>query len=161
MTNNTGMTTWLKSLCDAPTKWHRRSGAERVLLIEAFALLCLARLAVLVLPFRWLAVSLGKHMSESGMQISASDLRQARMVGQAVRSAANNTPWESVCLAQAVAAQWMLKRRHVAGTLYLGVAKDETESEKLTAHAWLRCGNMILTGREGCRQFTVVASFSS
>jgi hypothetical protein len=54
----------------------------------------------------------------------------------------------------------MLKRRHIAGTLYLGVAKDKTKTEGLAAHAWLRCSNIILTGQEGHRQFTVVAMFS-
>ena len=160
MVNNTDMMAWFKSLCDAPAKWRRRSGAERVLLMEAFVLLGFARLAVLTLPFRWLAVSLGRHMNESSIQISASNLHHARKIGQAVRSAANNTPWESACLAQTVAGQWMLKRRNIAGTLYLGVAKDETKQEKITAHAWLRCGDIILIGREGQRQFTVVAAFS-
>jgi hypothetical protein len=160
MMDNAAMTAWLKSFCDAPAKWRRRTCAERVLLIEALIMLSLARFAVLTLPFKWLAVSLGRHMNESGAQISATDLHHARMIGQAIRSAANYTPWESVCLSQAVAAQWMLKRRHVAGTLYLGVAKDETKPEKLAAHAWLRCGDIILTGAPGHRQYTVVATFS-
>jgi hypothetical protein len=153
-------TTWLKSLRDAPAKWRRRTRAERALLVEALVLLGIARLAVLVLPFRWLAVSLGKPMKETGTEANPSDLLCARMVGQAVCSAARYTPWESVCLPQAVAGQWMLKRRNIAATLYLGVAKDETKSDSLGAHAWLRYGNAILTGREGHLRFTVVAAFS-
>ena len=160
MANNVGMTTWFKSLRDAPAKWRRRSRAERVLLLEAVFLLGIARLAVLVLPFRWLAVTLGRHMKETGAEIEPAVLGPARMIGRAVQSAARNTPWDSVCLPQAVAAQWMLKRRHIKGTLYLGVAKDKTKTEKLAAHAWLRCGNVILTGREGHRRYTVVSTFS-
>ena len=158
--NTTSMLTRFKSFQDAPAKWRQRSRAERFLLMEAFLLLGVARLIVLTLPFKWLAVSLGRHMNESVTQPSISDLGHARMVAQAIRSAANHTPWESVCLTQAVAAQWMLKRRHIAGTLYLGVAKDETKPEKLVAHAWLRCGEFILTGAAGHLQFTVVARFS-
>jgi hypothetical protein len=82
------------------------------------------------------------------------------MIGRAVRSAAANTPWKSVCLPQAVAGQWMLKRRRIAATLYLGVAKKDADPEQLAAHAWLRCGDAILTGTAGHRQFTVVASFA-
>jgi hypothetical protein len=160
MMNNSGVTAWFKSFLGAPAKWRRRSRTERLLLMEAFVLLGIARLAVLALPFKWLAISLGRHKNEADAQISAADLNIARKVGQAVCSAANHTPWESVCLPQAVAAQWMLKRRHIAGTLYLGVAKDETKPEKLAAHAWLRCGTFILTGAAGHRQFTVVATFS-
>ena len=158
--NNAGMMAWFKSLGDAPAKWRRRSWADRRLLMEAFLLLGVARLSILALPFKWLSVTLGRRMKETGAQINASDFRCALRIGQAVRSAANNTPWESVCLSQAVAAQWMLKRRHIAGTLYLGVTKDEAKPEKLIAHAWLRYGSVILTGREGHRKFTVVASFS-
>ena len=160
MANNTGLRVWFKSLPSVPDKWRRRTGTERRLLMEAFLLLGVARLALLVLPFKWLAVSLGRHMKETGSEMIPSDIYCARMIGQAVCAAANYTPWKSVCLPQAVAAQWMLKRRHVAGTLYLGVAKDEAKSGKLAAHAWLRCGNLILTGRERHRQFTVVAKFS-
>jgi hypothetical protein len=152
------MTRRLKSFRDAPAKWRRRSRVERLLLLEAFALLGVARLTVLILPFKWLAFSLGRHMHESGMQICAPDLQHARMVGQAIHSAANNTPWESVCLPRAVAAQWMLRRRHIAGTLYLGVAKDD--DQKLIAHAWLRCGDVIVTGETGMERFTVVSAFS-
>jgi hypothetical protein len=160
MMYNTGIMEWFKFFRGAPAKWGHRNGVERALLVEAFTLLCLARLAVLALPFRWLAVSLGRRMKETNTQIDPLDLRYAQMVGQAVCSAANYTPWKSVCLPQAVAAQWMLKQHRVAGTVYLGVAKDETKPEKLAAHAWVRCGSMIITGREGHQQFTVVATFS-
>jgi hypothetical protein len=154
------MTPWFKSLHNAPAKWRRRSRTERLLLLEAFALLGLARLTVLILPFKWLAFSLGRHMNESGTQISVSDLQYARLIGQAIRSAANNTPWKSVCLPRAVAAQWMLRRRRIAATLYLGVAKDDEKPEKLAAHAWLRCGDIIVTGKAGMEHFTVVSVFS-
>lgn len=152
------MTPWIKSLYDVPAKWRRRGRIERLLLLEAFALLGVARLIVLILPFKWLAFSLGRHMHESGTQISATDLQYARLIGQAIRSAANNTPWKSVCLPRAVAAQWMLRRRRIAGTLYLGVAKDV--DKKLIAHAWLRCGDVIVTGETGMERFTVVSVFS-
>jgi hypothetical protein len=154
------MPAWLKSLRAVPAKWRRRNCAERLLLLEAFALLGIARLMILAIPFRCLAVSLGRHMNESGEQVDPSALWYARMIGEAVRSAANNTPWKSVCLPQAVAAQWMLKRRRIAATLYLGVAKDEKRPERLAAHAWLRCGDIILTGSAGHCRFTVVATFS-
>jgi hypothetical protein len=142
------------------SKWNNRAENERKLLVEAFLLLAVARLAILILPFRWLAVTLGKRLAESDSTISQEDVQNACMIGRAVSAAARNTPWESVCLPQAVAAQWMLKRRHIAGTLYLGVAKNETGPEKLTAHAWLQCGDAILTGADNHRQFTVIATFS-
>lgn len=144
----------------APAKWRRRSNIERLLLLEAFALLGVARMLVLTIPFRWLARSLGEHMRESSLETATADRQQALLIGQAVRSAAANTPWQSVCLPQAVAGQWMLKRRGIAATIYLGVAKAEQKPEQLAAHAWLRCGEVILTGSAGHRQFTIVSTFS-
>lgn len=155
------MPKWLQYCRTVPAKWRRRTRTERILLLEAFVLLGIARLLVLAMPFKWLTRSLGGHMNESAPQTDPSDLRVARMIGRAVRSAANNTPWKSVCLPQAVACQWMLKRRRIAATLYLGVAKKADEQGELAAHAWLRCGDAILTGGAGHKQFTVVASFAS
>jgi hypothetical protein len=152
---------WIQSCRAAPAKWRRRSRPERRLLLEAFALLGVARLLVISIPFRWFAFSLGRHMNESCLRIDPSDLPVARMVGWAVCSAVRNIPWQSVCLPQAVAAQWMLKRRRIPGTLYLGVAKDETREEEFAAHAWLRCGDAILTGAAGHERFTVVATFAT
>lgn len=149
-----------KSISAIPAKWRRRSSTEKLLLLEAFVLLGMARLLVLTIPFRWLARTVGEHMQESQQQESADNLQRARLIGQAVCSAAGNTPWESVCLPQAVTGMWMLKLRGITGTLYLGVAKTETEPEQLSAHAWLRCGDLILTGASGHKQFTVVSTFS-
>jgi hypothetical protein len=151
---------WFLTLSEVPVKWRRRTKKERVLLIEAFLLLGVARLAILVLPFKWLAFSLGKQRTESPRRISPEDAQKALMIGQAIRSAASHTPWESVCLPQAVVAQWMLKQHHISGTLYLGVAKEEAKPEKIAAHAWLRCGEAILTGAANHQQFVVVATFS-
>ncbi len=131
-----------------------------MLLVEAFLLLGIARLGVLILPFRWLAKSLGTHMKDDQTPMQPVALQMARLIGGAVRSAAGWTPWGSVCLPQAVAAKWMLKRRRIPGTVYLGVMKDETKPEKLSAHAWVRCGKMILTGAKGHGQYTVVSTFS-
>jgi hypothetical protein len=150
----------MKSFQGVCAKWRRKTQAERLDLMEAFALLGVARFLILVMPFRWLATSLGRRMNESSAQTSASDLNHARRIGRAVRTAANYTPWESVCLPQAVAAQWMLKRRHIAGTLYLGLAKDKEKPGELSAHAWLRCGAIIIVGAQEYRRFKVVAAFS-
>ncbi len=151
---------WIRSLKQIPAKWSRRSRLERYLLLEAFIFLCLARLALLFFPFRWLARTLGRHMHESERAMGTETLNTARMVGSAIRSAANYTPWESVCLPQAVAAMWMIKRRNIPGTLYMGVRKEGSGTGRLTAHAWVRCGNAVITGAKGHLHYTVVSAFS-
>jgi hypothetical protein len=55
----------------------------------------------------------------------------------------------------------MLKRRRIGATLYLGVAKDLTKPQQLAAHAWLRCGDIILTGGANHKDFAVLSTFST
>lgn len=152
---------WWKFLNEAVAKWRRRNREERKLIFEALALLGLARMGVLFLPFRFLARSIGNRIRQEAQTLPPpADLKSAQMIGEAIRAAAKYTPWESVCLPQAVAAKWMLKRRNIPGVLYLGVMKDATKPEKLAAHAWIKSGNLILTGAKGHGQYTVVSRFS-
>lgn len=151
----------LRILASAPDKWRRRTNEERLLLVEAFVLLAVARIMVVAIPFRFVSRFLGTHMDESGVVMDDESARTARLVGQAVRSAANNTPWQSVCLPQAMAGQWMLRHRNISATVYFGVMKSPQTTAQLSAHAWLRCGPRILTGADGHRQFTVVSTFAT
>ncbi|MBI9036372.1 MAG: lasso peptide biosynthesis protein, partial [Bacteroidales bacterium] len=34
------------------------------------------------------------------------------------------------------------------------------KDEQLKAHAWVRCGNIIVTGKKGMTKFTVVGTFT-
>ena len=154
------MASRLRALADGFTKWQSRSRAEQGLFLEAYVLLGAARLAVAFLPFTWLAASLGRGLDQPGSAVEPGDLARARQVGWAVRTAAGHTPWASVCLPQAVTAKWMLRRRRIAGTLYLGVAKGGTPADGIRAHAWLRCGDEILTGERGHAGFVVISTFS-
>ncbi len=138
-------------------KLGRCNWSDQALLMETLAWLCSARLLLLLLPFRWLAPRLGKAMTESPSAISLSERELALKVSWAVQSVAAHVPLGFVCLPQAIAAKWMLRRRRLATTLYLGVATPERT--KLTAHAWLRAGDKILTGREASLQHTTIAWF--
>ena len=66
-----------------------------------------------------------------------------------------HTLWESKCLVRAMTARKLLKEAGIHSTLYLGVGKDEG---KMIAHAWLRCGQMYVTGGNGS-SYAMVAKF--
>lgn len=134
------------------------SWQERCLLIESFCLTGLVRLVILLLPFRWLSKVLGRHMRESPMKEGAAESALARMIGRGIETVSRYTPWESKCLVQAIVGKMMLRQYGIANTLYLGVGRDEGNS--LIAHAWLRCGETIITGRQGRERFTVVGKFA-
>lgn len=135
----------------------RTTWRERLLLLEAAGCLALARLALLAVPFRKVAPRLGRTMGESLADDPRSE-QLGREIARAVQVASRYTPWDTKCLAQAIAGKAMLRWRRVPSTLYLGLAKDG-EGE-LEAHAWLRCGSRILTGDGTRERFTVVARFA-
>ncbi len=130
---------------------------ERLSLLEAVLWLAVARLALLLLPFRWIAVTLGRHMAQSPQE-AAAPTEVLQRISWAVAAASRHLPWDCACLAQALAAKGMLKCRGVASTLYLGLAK--AEASRLQAHAWLRCGKLVLTGAQGLEEYTVIATFA-
>ena len=94
------------------------------LLLEAVFWLGLARLAVLLLPFRRLVPYLGTPRYETPVMNPALPVTaRALTIARAVQQAARNLPWGCHCLVQAVAAKAMLRRRGLPSTLCLGAAQ--------------------------------------
>jgi len=137
-----------------------RSWSERALLLEAFIWLGVMRAAIGRMPFRRIAVRLGLTQVETFEVCETSKVCQVTCIGWAVRVAAARTPWQSTCLVQALAGMAMLHQRKIAGALYLGIAKEAVASQPLAAHAWLRCGDVILAGECGHERFSVVSCFA-
>jgi hypothetical protein len=112
----------------------------------------------MLLPFRWIKLGWGEHNAlptdESGLTLP----KLLERVSWAVATASRNLPWDCLCLAQAMAGKAMLKRRGIPSTLYLGLAKDGAAQSQ--GHAWLKCGEKILTGQQGVEVFTVIATFA-
>lgn len=131
---------------------------EQWLFIEAFCLTGVVRLVILLVPFRWLAPSLGKHMRESPTQEDVAKLTAAKCIGRVIETVSRYTPWESKCLVQAIVGKLMLRLRGINNTLYLGVGRNGEKS--LVAHAWLRCGEPIITGGWSLERFTIVGKFA-
>jgi Transglutaminase-like superfamily len=117
----------------------------------------LVRLAILLIPFRRIAPYLGQQQHETPATDTPHLYPTLQDVVRAVAMMSRHTPWESTCLVQAIAGKLMLQQRSISSTLYLGVAK---EAEGLAAHAWLRSGSSILTGRAGRQRFTVISTFA-
>ncbi len=139
-------------------KFIKLSSPDRVLVLETFILLGLSRAIVLTLPFRWLANALGRRTNKATEQNESLTMPQIHRVTWAIRRISCHTPWRSNCLAKAIAGRYMLSRRRVASTIYFGMVKN-SEGE-LNAHAWLKSGNMILTGGSNLDRYAVVAKFT-
>ncbi len=138
-------------------KFLRRPWADRWLLLEALLWLGWARLLLLTMPFRWIAPRLGRKMAESPGFLTDMERAQVLRIGWAVQAIAQYAPVDFVCLPQAMAAKWMLRRRKLPSTLYLGLQREE--KIRLTAHAWLRAGDKIITGARAIMDHRVIATF--
>ena len=132
---------------------------DKILFFKAFFLCGIARIVILFIPFRVLRRFLGVPKEESSYDIKIEEFRRVEKIAWAVNVASKYTPWESKCLVKAITAQRMLKRYKVYSTIYLGVNKDEKNN--MGAHAWLRCGNLLVTGGHEKENFKEVAKFSN
>lgn len=139
----------------------RQSGLTKLLLLPAWCLTAVARAAVLLLPFKWLARYLGSHLGTAAFIPLATHPQRVRAlsIGRAVRMAATLAPWQANCQAQAIAARILLGLFGVPHAIFYGLAKDPIA--QLKAHAWVASGPIQVTGGYGFDEFTVVAVFSN
>ena len=105
-------------------------------------------------PFSQLAPRIGTHGLETAIEASPKD---AILVHELMEAMFRRLHWKDSCLIRALTAKRILNSLGEKCTLYMGVAKKEGQS--MTAHAWLRCGRLIITGGEILDEFTVTAVF--
>lgn len=124
-------------------------GDDKRLLLSAIGWLLIARIQLVVTPFDQLANKLSSE-TDGGSQVV--DLKRLQRIGFAIRAAANNVPWRSDCFPQAIAARAMLARSGYASIIHLGVEKPE--ENVLAGHAWLTCGEIVVTGGADLDRYT-------
>ena len=105
-------------------------------------------------PFSELAPKIGALGYETPVEKSP---RQAWMVHELMESMFRRLKWKDSCLIRALTAKKLLNGMGYPCTLYMGVRKLEGKS--MEAHAWLRCGKLIVTGGESRAGFTVTGIF--
>jgi hypothetical protein len=138
-------------------KWRRfsqLSGADKWLLLHATVWLGIARIMLIVMPFRHLSARLS---SESNSTQIESDQVLLQRIAYAISAAANNVPWRSDCFPQTIAARMLLSRFGCASTIHFGV--DRVGDDGLAAHAWLTCGETIVTGAKDLHRYTELHRF--
>lgn len=112
--------------------------ADRRLLVSAIVSVIKARLNVTFVPIRKILQPMAPRTG------NASPDSEAARISWAVETAGRIVPTGSNCLVRAIAARAMLAGRGISSEIRLGVAKDSPDS--LLAHAWLECGDKIITG---------------
>ena len=137
-------------------KLARLTGRERALLAEAGCALAIASLVVAVMPFRRVMALVRPPLPQRAP--APVEEQAVRSIRHAVQAWARKVPWRALCLEQALASHWMLRRRGIVATIHYGVARS---SEGLRAHAWVRTLHFDVVGCENAGDFTELAQFPS
>lgn len=110
--------------------------------IEATLVLLVVRLALSLVPFRWLW-SLLKRLEQHRLVPGSDDLQRSARIAAAVTRASATIPG-TTCLVQAVACVMLLRWHGLPATLRIGVARSAAQ---LAAHAWVEsCGVVVIGG---------------
>lgn len=132
---------WWRCGLSRLTKLFQLSATERRLLLEAWALLCLVRLALWTMPFRSVRTLLsGTVAARVRYDKSAGSVEQ---VVNMIRVASRFVP-AATCLTAALVAHAMLRREGHEPMLRIGVGRDEDRA--FHAHAWVECEGRIVVG---------------
>lgn len=137
----------------------------QLLVFPIFLLLGANRLRIHFIPFKKLASHNGKHCGSLAFSLLSNKPKQntrAKRIGRLVEQIANNTPWESKCLVQAMTAQILLKQLNIPHVMFFGLGKTDAKDPKpLKAHAWLTSDRIHVTGGNCWDEFTIVSSFAT
>jgi len=139
-------------------RYRRIPRSRKKLLREALITLAVARIAMAFLPFRRIAAWLGTPGAETPATATPEQIHMAQEVGWAISVLARRVPWDGRCLAQALAASGMLRRRGLEGTVSFGASQGK--SSGFDAHAWLRLGPCVVTGEPGHQRFKTFTTFA-
>lgn len=129
----------------------------QVIYIKVFILLPLCQCSVKLLHFKHLLIlyklqpykekPITSLKSEDYVKIVASAIRKTASIPLLIRPR---------CLAQALAARVLLHQRGQSCILSIGATIEE---KGMIAHAWLKCGDIIVTGQEEKDKYTEIASY--
>lgn len=123
----------------------RTAWPKRELVAEALVRLVAAEAKLRLVPLK--RQGMGDLQPPSGPPLppgSDSERRIAADVGWAVTRTAAYLPFSPLCLAQALTARAMLRRRGIATVLHVGVARPDAAG--FEAHAWLEAAGVEVTG---------------
>jgi hypothetical protein len=105
-------------------------------------LLCLARLAIALVPLRLWRDGLGYRPATA----RPVDPDRARLLAAHVERAARRLPFETKCLARAVALSWAMRARGIAHELVIAVRPQAARHGTDDLHAWIEADAATVLG---------------
>jgi len=121
-------------------KFIRLSTEEKKLFIEAIFFLFYSKI-ILFRPFRLCVKKLKPEESYTGN----AEPEMLKKIRRAVARADKLSCWKNICIVKSFAARFMLQRRNIGSTMYLGL--QIKNGKELAAHAWLIAKGIYITPR--------------
>jgi len=131
-------------------RWRELTAIERMLLRRAVAASIVARIALIILPWKWLAERRAP-VAHAALTAPAA----IALVRWATDVCARRVPFQT-CLSSALVARELLGHLGLESTIEVGTYLDERGS--IAFHAAVTSGGMTICGE---RPMTVLASFAS
>ena len=132
----------------------------KVFLLKYFFYAMLVRFLMLFVKYKRYERYLGKRGAVDHYTLSDKEYQLIEKMKTAVNGLSTHTPWESKCMVQALSVKWMLHKYKIPSTIYFGVKKDPKEANRMKAHAWLKVGDIVVSGGPGHQTFKVVNFYS-
>ena len=129
---------------------------KRSLVIRAALFLCLAKVSLVFLPFRFVRRFLN-FLSPSPVSGASRNPSVCSEIGWAVAAAGWVIPGGRSCLPQALTAEMLLRWHGFPVRLQIGVACNE--EEKFQAHAWVESAGQVVIGGSALTSFTPLVAF--
>lgn len=130
----------------------RLSPADLAMLVRALLLVVATRVALWVLPYRWVQRALNPERALSEKDDAHVETRYGRRVVWAVDAVARRVLPKKPCLTQALVARWLLAKGGLATDLRIGVAFGDKKD--LMAHAWLEQEGRVIMGGATSARYT-------
>lgn len=134
-----------------------RDNGEKMVTIKAYIYSFYYRFMVMHIPMKKIYLRLGQKDLESPMEESEENLRIAKLYAFHVNRITEHLPWDAKCFVRALTLKKLLGQKNISCTIYLGIKK---ENNNLSAHAWLRCGLLYLSGGTG-HDYTTVGRYGT
>lgn len=140
-------------------KYYSIDKTERRILNRTFIWLVYAFVLVRFIPLRWFNSMLGEYNNtKAEVDLNTDQIQLIEIEKKNLRRLKKFLPWKVKCFEEAITAKKVLNRYNIESTLFLGVAKEEESN--LKAHAWLKSGEVFVTGERGYTNYTVVGFYS-
>lgn len=130
---------------------HKKITLKKLTLFgEALFWILLFRIGMFIIPFRFMIPFLNKP----GKEKKGNDQLQLVEIKWVLQAVERKFPQVTNCWSLSAAGMILLKKRGIPSELYFGVLKLPTGEMK--AHAWLKQGDLVVSGGKNHRRYAVV-----